>query len=81
MYPTTLKGKTSGILKKILYAVTLTVFLSFCFIYNHHSAIPEKNKEIVIIQEEIQQKGTSAIALTSLPFVLAIKHLIIDREE
>ncbi len=69
-------------IKRIFLAIfSILVLFSFCTVLDgHHSNTLNKNREIVDT-ENIHQDGISPIALTTMPFILAIKHLIVNREE
>jgi hypothetical protein len=78
--------KRSGkeIRRIILY--TITFLLLFAFSINHRGHLAGKTNNFhdstnLNIVEKGSEKEMSAIKFTALPFILAFKHFILDREE
>ena len=81
MHKHSMPRKPSGLFRVALFAITFAIFFSCCFLYNNHDTVGRETKTLAELPEQINHKSISAVVLTSLPFVLAVKNLIVDREE
>jgi len=71
-----------GVRKIILYALTFLILSAFSLGQMGHPAetairLPAPIK----IADKPDEKDMSAIKFTALPFILAFKHFVLDREE
>ncbi len=72
---------TDQLKKGIVFLVTMLLFSSMIFLQTHGSAQPEKNRLFISMEEKSEDKSMSAITISSLPFILAIKFLVFDKDE
>lgn len=75
------KRKFRNIKKPLLFILTFSLFISFSFIYSQDQVPDPLSTDLVHTEKKVQSQSISAVAMTSLPFVLAIKNLIVDREK
>lgn len=77
------KEKSNSIIKEILlYAVSVAMIVTFSICQKRNHADHPVTKSVQV--EVVGQSGKnemSAIKFTALPFILAFKHFIVEREE